>query len=116
MAQQLVDTVGRRQAELSLSLGTLYSPEEALAIGLVDELVAKDDVQRQAQHEAVRWTTVISQARVASKQFLRNERIEALKSKQTEDRDYFVSFLSQHEVQERLGAYLQMLTRNKKST
>ena len=44
LAQQFVDTVGQRHAELGLSLGLLYSPSEALPIGLVDELAPKDRV------------------------------------------------------------------------
>ena len=114
LAQQMVDTVGRRQAELSLALGTLYSAEQALAIGLVDELVTKEDVPRKAEQEAVKWTAVVPQARVAGKSLLREERIEALRSKQKDDRDYFVSFISQDNVQESLGVYLRTLTENKK--
>ena len=114
LAQQMVDTVGRRQAELSLALGTLYSAEQALAIGLVDELVTKEDVPRKAEQEAVKWTAVVPQARVAGKSLLRVERIEALRSKQKDDRDYFVSFISQDNVQESLGVYLRTLAENRK--
>ena len=114
LAQQLVDTVGRRRAELSLALGTLYSAEQALAIGLVDELVPNDNVLRRAEQEAIQWTAVVPQARVATKRFLREERIEALRLKQQDDRDYFVRFIGQDNVQESLGAYLRTLSENKK--
>lgn len=114
LAQQMVDTVGRRRAELSLSLGTLYTAEQALAIGLVDEVVAKEDVLPKCREAATQWAAAVPQARVASKQLIRKERIGALLSKQKEDRDYFVDFISQDKVQKNLGAYLQMLKRSSK--
>ena len=38
LAQQYIDTIGCRRAEVALQLGTLYQPEQALEIGLVDHL------------------------------------------------------------------------------
>ena len=114
LAQQMVDTIGRRQAELALSLGTLFTAEQALEIGLVDSLVPKDSIQNKAVEEATRWAAMVPQARVASKLLTRQERIDALKSKRQHDIDYFVGFITQKEVQDNLGAYLEMLLTKKK--
>ena len=38
------NTVGSRTAELGLQLGTLYSPQIALQIGLIDEMCPLNDV------------------------------------------------------------------------
>ena len=115
LAQQMVDTVGRRQAELSLSLGTLYTAEQALEIGLVDAVVPKDAVQSKAVEEAAQWAAMVPQARVASKQLIRKQRIDALRSKQQEDIDYFVDFITQEKVQKNLGTYLEMLLKKRSS-
>jgi len=109
LAKQMVDTVGRRQAELSLSLGTLYTSEQAMEIGLVDAVVAREAVQAKAFEEAKKWAAMVPQARVASKELIRKERIDALRSNQKEDRDYFVGFITQEKVQENLGFYLDTL-------
>eukprot|EP01083_Nonionella_stella_P000568 1611_1 len=39
MGQMLVRTIGCRNAELALAMGTMFSPDEALRIGLVDDVV-----------------------------------------------------------------------------
>ena len=38
MGQLLVRTIGFRQAELALAMGTLFPPDRALSIGLVDAI------------------------------------------------------------------------------
>ncbi len=35
----MLNVIGQRQTELALMLGTLFSPDEALQIGLVDKVV-----------------------------------------------------------------------------
>lgn len=40
----MVNTVGHRVTEVALQLGQLYSPAEALEIGLVDQMVPEDQV------------------------------------------------------------------------
>lgn len=45
---QFIDTVGPREAELGLSLGHLYSPEEALERGLVDKVCPQPYVEEKA--------------------------------------------------------------------
>ena len=52
LGQAMVNTIGMRNAELSLGLGLLYSPQEALGIGLVDKVVSADAVVSNALDEA----------------------------------------------------------------
>ena len=47
----MINTVGVRQTEMALQLGTLFSSEEALKIGLIDE-VAPDLASATAQAES----------------------------------------------------------------
>ena len=42
------NTVGHREAERGLQLGHLYSSEEALKVGLVDQLVPATDIYKEA--------------------------------------------------------------------
>ena len=42
-------TIGHRQGKLAMSLGTLFTPEQALKIGMVDELVDVDNVLEKSQ-------------------------------------------------------------------
>jgi 3,2-trans-enoyl-CoA isomerase len=114
LGQQMVDTIGRRQAELSLALGTLYSPEEALKIGLVDLLVPQDQVEAKASEAALQWAKVPAQARVASKRMIRKDRLDRLKSSRAQDVEHFCNFVITEQVQDGLSAYLDMLAKKGK--
>jgi 3,2-trans-enoyl-CoA isomerase len=114
LGQQLVDTVGRRNAELSLALGTLYSPEEALKIGLVDLVVPQDQVEAKASEAALQWAKIPAQARVASKRMIRKDRIDRLKASRSQDVEHFANFVITEQVQNSLTAYLEMLAKKSK--
>lgn len=113
LAQQLVDTIGRRQAEISLALGTLYSPEEALKLGMVDLVVPQDEVQAKAAEAAATWAKVPPAARFASKLLIRKDRMERLILGRRQDCDHFIGFVTRRGVQDNLTAYLEMLTAKK---
>merc|ERR1712243_480935 len=53
--KMFVATVGQREAERALALGRLYSPAEALAVGLVDEAVESSAVAATAEAELKKW-------------------------------------------------------------
>ena len=55
----LGDTVGRRRAEWMLQLGSLLPPDEALAVGLVDEVVPLDGLDA----ASAAWMAKLLQAR-----------------------------------------------------
>jgi 3,2-trans-enoyl-CoA isomerase len=114
LGQQMVDTIGRRQAELSLALGTLYSPEEALKIGLVDLVVPQDQVEAKASEAALQWAKIPAQARVASKRMIRKDRLDRLKASRSQDVEHFANFVITEQVQDSLTAYLDMLAKKGK--
>lgn len=114
LAQQMIDTVGRRQAEFALSLGNLYSSEQALDIMLVDEVVAKDKVRARAVAEAAKWVAIPAHARVASKQLIRKHRLDTLRANIEEDVDHFVGFITNGKVQKNLSSYLETLVKKKR--
>lgn len=54
----MVNTVGHRTTEIALQLGQLYSPAEALQIGLVDKLVPEDQVMATATQTMTKWLAI----------------------------------------------------------
>lgn len=114
LAQQMIDCVGVRQAELSLSLGTLYTPEEALKIKLVDAVVPLTDVYSAARNEAQKWGAIPPQARVASKLLVRQPHIDKLRLTAEQDIDHFVQFVTSPKVQQSLAEYIAMISKKRK--
>ena len=112
LAQQMIDTIGRRAAELSLWKGTLYAPDQALSMGLVDEL--HDDPRVRALELAVNeFQTIPRQARAASKTLTRQKRLDHFREERQADLDRFVQFITQEPVQAQLRGYLQQLASKK---
>ena len=116
LGQAMVNTIGMRNAELSLSLGLLYSPQEALGIGLVDKVASADAVVSNALDEAKRWANIPAQARVASKLLTRQEYIDRLEAMRARDNEDFCSFVTSDKVQMDLGKYLEGLKKRTKSS
>ena len=133
LGQQYIDTLGHRQAEISLSLGTLYNPAEALSIGLIDEIVTipeaggdggggegegeenqtpHDILLAKAKEQVMKWIRIPHHARVASKQFTRQKQIDHLLATRQEDIDHFCNFVTNERVQKSLGAYLESLRKS----
>ena len=114
LARQFIDTIGKRQAELGLSLGTLYTPEEALKIGLVDRVVPMERVRDTAREVAVQFTRIPATARVASKQLTRGPALQDLEENREKDVNDFVRFITSESAQRGLSAYLEMMAARKK--
>ena len=132
MGQLLVRTIGFRQADLALALGTLFPPERALSIGLVDDVVphqqvesgdselidllppqikdqALDPLLQKAYAQARLYAKIPPQARVASKMVTREEHIFRMIAKRDEDTQHFCGFVTQKAVQKNLAAYVEAL-------
>jgi 3,2-trans-enoyl-CoA isomerase len=126
LCQQYIDTVGQRNAELALLLGTLFSPQRALELHLVDELLPtssgseNDDKSLPvtaldaAMKKAAAFVRIPSKARVAAKELTRGVQIQKLLKNRDADTEFFCSFVTQDSVQRTLGAYLEMLSKRKK--
>mmetsp|Transcript_6586 Transcript_6586/g.16260 ORF Transcript_6586/g.16260 Transcript_6586/m.16260 type:complete len:139 (+) Transcript_6586:2279-2695(+) len=136
MGQLLVRTIGFRQAELALALGTLFPPNEALAVGLVDDIVppqqcgdsdgvakfsgtviedrASNPLMQRAYEQARMYAKISPQARVASKLVTREEHIQDLIVRREEDTDHFCGFVTQDAVQRNLIAYVEAMKKKSK--
>jgi len=126
MCRQYVDLLGHRRAELALLRGTLFRPDEALAVGLVDELVeeeedATDDdedgrsspVVRAALARARELAGIPPAARSSTKKLTRGPLVETLTRDRERDVDYFCEFVTAEPVQEALRAYLESLAKKR---
>ena len=56
--ETMSNTVGHRETERALQLGKLYSGEEALKIGLVDELVPAGQVMETTRTQLNTWLKI----------------------------------------------------------
>lgn len=105
----LKDTIGHRRAERMLQLGQLLPPEEALAVGMVDEVVPLAAL-RDASHDQLHQLLQVPTAgRVMAKQQVRQNAAAALKDFQSEDLDAFMAVIMQQSVQNGLKDYLSNL-------
>jgi len=144
MGQLMVNTIGFRPTEWALALGTLFSPKDALNIGLVDAVVEghKDDsnsnhddvsngilqqllppslhdqiaepVIQNAFQEALTFAKIPPQARWASKQITRSQFLMDMEAKRDVDREHFCGFITLDAVQKNLGAYVEALKKRSK--
>ncbi len=140
MGQLLVRTIGFRQAELALALGTLFPPDRAQSIGLVDETVrqlpimelsnvdglsellppitkdqASDTLMQKAYQQAKTYAKIPPHARVASKLVTRQSHLRDMVATRDEDTAHFCGFVMQDAVQKNLMAYVEaMKSKSKK--
>lgn len=54
----MANTVGHRTTEMALALGMLYSPAEALKIGLVDQIVPEEKLMSTAEQTMAKWLAI----------------------------------------------------------
>ncbi|KAF4092536.1 hypothetical protein AMELA_G00022070 [Ameiurus melas] len=109
----MVNTVGHRTTELSLQFGLMYSPSDALKIGLVDQLVPEENILSTATETMTKWLDIPDHAREISKSMLRKPTVDRLLASRDADIKNFVSFIAKDSIQKSLGLYLTMLKQRK---
>ena len=133
----MVRTIGYRPAERALALGTLYPPAEALAEGLVDDVIieqsstpcdaletllpniiqsqASNPVMQKAFVEAARYAKIPPQARVASKELCRRSFLRDMEKTREADTQHFCGFITHEVVQKNLMRYVEGLKEKSKA-
>lgn len=110
VSRMMRDTIGQRPAERLVQTGALLTAEEALGVGLVDEVVPSlAGLTGAANARLAELLAVPHAARGAAKRQLRAEAAEALRSNQMEDLDEFVQFVSTPAAQAAVRARLEAL-------
>lgn len=56
--ETMKNVIGHRESERALQLGRLYGAEEALKVGLIDEVVPESTIVQHAKEELVKWLQV----------------------------------------------------------
>lgn len=108
------NTISSRAAEKALTLGTLFSTDEAWAIHLIDEIAA-DKAEALEKSEAFlnRFKKIPPMARALTKQNFRIKEIQELEDNRTADVDMFAAVVVNPKVQKSLEAYIQSLKAKK---
>lgn len=108
------NTIPARTAEMALTLGTLFSTEEALRIGMIDEIaVDKADALAKSETFLARFKKIPPMARALSKQNFRIKDIQELEDNRTSDIDLFEAAVSNPKVQKSLELYIEALKSKK---
>ena len=110
----LKNTIPARPAEMALTLGTLFTTEEAHKIGLIDD-IATDKADAVAKCEAFlnRFKKIPPMARALTKQNFRIKDIQELEDNRTSDIDLFEAAVSNPKVQKSLELYIEALKSKK---
>ncbi|XP_013098387.1 enoyl-CoA delta isomerase 1, mitochondrial [Stomoxys calcitrans] len=100
----------RRVAEMALTQGKMFSSDEALHSGLVDELApTKEEALAKCEKFFASFAKTNSFARAMTKQQYRSKDLQQLEDERQQDLEAFVFFVNQPSVQKGLGAYLEVL-------
>jgi len=111
----MVNTIGTRQTELALMLGTLFTSEQAKAIGLVDEVAAeREEVVAAAHRVALQLARIPREARHVTKMLMRQPTLDKLTCDKQGDIDHFTTFIQQPQIQKPMGMYLEALKKKSK--
>jgi len=105
-----VSVLGHRQAELALLKGSLFKPEKALQLGLVDELAKdKTDAIEKCKNYILSFDNISGLGRTVMKLELRNDLIQWLKENEEADINHFVKYVQSPKVQAGLKVYIEYL-------
>jgi len=110
-----INTLNFQQAEHALKLGKLFTPEEALKLHMVNDLVdSPSELSEKSQSEMEKWLKVPDAARSLTKISMRQPYVEELISYEKKEVDEIVAFVFREETQKVLGAYVKSLKDKKK--
>ncbi|EDW28453.1 GL18943 [Drosophila persimilis] len=105
----------QRQAERALNQGRMFSTEEALQIGLIDETAtSKEEAVEKCAAFLGTFARVNPLARALTKQQFRAADLQQLENERKDDLEKFLFFINQPAVQKGLGIYLEGLKKKAK--
>lgn len=104
------NTISLRHAEMALTQGRLFSTEDALKIGLVDEQATdKADALAKCEKFIESFRKIPREARMITKQSFRRSAITELEANREQDIQLFVYAVTMPKTQQNLEAYLERL-------
>ncbi|CAH4032873.1 unnamed protein product [Pieris brassicae] len=106
----MLNTIPQREAEIALTTGKLFSVEEALKVGLIDEAAKdKDDAIKKCKGFIAKFDNIPPLARAVTKQKFRDSSTQWLKNNKKADLEEFLTHLKVPQVQQSLEMYIHML-------
>lgn len=107
--KKLTHLMGQRQTELALQCGKVFTPRNAQAIGLIDEVCPLDNLEVNSVQAITPFLSVSQEARAVMKQSLRAELVSSFLETRDKDREDFVNFILRDSVQRNLQKYIENL-------
>lgn len=105
----------RLEAERALNQGRMFTTEEALKVGLVDEVAnSKDEAVAKCVEFIGSFAKVNPLARSLTKIQLRAAELKELEDERQKDLEKFIFFINQPAVQKGLGIYIESLKKKAK--
>lgn len=105
-----------REAERALTLGTLFTTEQALQVGLIDEIaVDHGDALARCETFLLQFSKIDANARAITKKAFRGRDIAALENRREEDLQLFCFAVDNPKVQKGLELYLESLKKKQQS-
>ncbi|XP_016927014.3 enoyl-CoA delta isomerase 1, mitochondrial [Drosophila suzukii] len=105
----------QREAERALNQGRMFSTEEALKVGLIDETAnSKEEAIEKCTAFIGTFAKVNPLARSLTKQQFRAPDLQQLENERKDDLEKFLFFVNQPAVQKGLGIYLEGLKKKSK--
>lgn len=108
------NVLSARHAESALTLGTMFTTDEAHKIGLVDEIATdKADALARSEKFLLRFTRISPDARALTKKLFRGKDLAELEKSREKDLQLFLSVVVEPKVQKGLELYLESLKKKK---
>ncbi|CAB3220551.1 unnamed protein product [Arctia plantaginis] len=106
----MTNTISQREAELALTTARMFSVDEALKVGLIDEVATdKADSIAKCKDFIEKFDTIPPLARAITKQRIREQPLAWMKKNRTQDTQEFLNYLQNPKVQQALEMYIQIL-------
>lgn len=103
----MLNVISKREAEKALTLGTMFSTDHALQIGLIDEVASdKADALERCRKFLLQFAKIPPTARAAIKKNLRNKELSALENNRERDFQFVFAYMNSANVQKSLKAYV----------
>ncbi|XP_031554485.1 enoyl-CoA delta isomerase 1, mitochondrial-like [Actinia tenebrosa] len=99
VSQTLTNLVGKRVGERATLLSEMFSSDAALSSGLVDMVVAQENLMAEAQKQMKRWLAIPDSGRSLTKHTIRREMLENMRDDREEDIKDFVSYIMRESTQ-----------------
>lgn len=98
--------ISPRNTEMALTQGTIFNTEEALEIGLIDEIVNdKNEAIEKSLNFLNRYKNIPKEARALTKLAFRKKVLELLNADREKDIENFVSFIMSEATQKMLANF-----------